>query len=395
LTHRNIYTLDSKGELLITIMSSLAQEESRSISENVTWGQRRRFEKGKVSLPYKRFLGYERGEDGVPKIVEKEAEVVRLIYSLFLQGRTTNAIARHLTEQGIPTPGGKTEWAATTVLSILTNEKFKGHALLQKVYTVDFLTKKRVVNDGKVPQYYVENSHPAIVSPEVYDLVQQELAKRKAAGRQSGTGPFSSKIICGSCGQFFGPKVWNSTNKYRRVVWQCNHKYKGGDKCETPHITEDAIKKAFVDAFNRVASDKNRIAGEYEAIIGYLTDTTELDKEIAALTEECAVVRELLRSCVENTTFTASSQAEQLAKYEGLMTRHEAAASRLTAANDEKRERSARRETLARFLDALRQRDGLLTEFDESLWCVLVEKVTVAADGGVTVRFRDGREVGV
>jgi hypothetical protein len=107
------------------------------------------------------------------------------------------------------------------------------------------------------------------------------------------------------------------------------------------------------------------------------------------------VVRELLRSCVENTTFTASSQAEQLAKYEGLMARHEAAASRLTAANDEKRERSARRETLARFLDALRQRDGLLTGFDESLWCVLVESLTVAADGGVTVRFRDGREVEV
>jgi hypothetical protein len=294
-----------------------------------------------------------------------------------------------------PTPGGKTEWAATTVLSILTNEKFKGHALLQKVYTVDFLTKKRVVNDGKVPQYYVENSHPAIVSPEVYDLVQQELAKRKAAGRQSGTGPFSSKIVCGSCGQFFAPKVWNSTNKYRRVIWRCNHKYKGDSKCETPHITEDAIKKAFVDAFNRVAADKSRIAGEYESIIGYLTDTTELDKEIAILTEECAVVRELLRSCVENTTFTASSQAEQLAKYEGLMARHEAAASRLTEANDEKRERSARRETLARFLEALHQRDGLLTEFDESLWCVLVEKLTVAADGRVTVRFRDGREVRV
>jgi hypothetical protein len=107
------------------------------------------------------------------------------------------------------------------------------------------------------------------------------------------------------------------------------------------------------------------------------------------------VVRELLRSCVENTTFTASSQAEQLAKYEGLMARHDSAASRLTATNDEKRERSARRETLAWFLEALRQRDSLLPEFDESLWCVLVESLMVAPDGGVTVRFRDGREVAV
>jgi hypothetical protein len=187
--------------------------------------------------------------------------------------------------------------------------------------------------------------------------------------------------------------VWNSTNKYRRVIWRCNHKYKGDEKCTTPHITEDAIKNAFVDAFNRIAADKNRIVGEYESIIAYLTDTTDLDKEIVALTEECAVVRELLRNLIERNTFTAQTQGEYLAKYETLMARHDGATARLTAANDEKRERSARRETLSRFLDALRQRDGLLTEFDESLWCVLVESLTVAPDGGVTVRFRDGREV--
>jgi DNA invertase Pin-like site-specific DNA recombinase len=163
----NIYTLDSKGELLITIMSSLAQEESRSISENVTWGQRKRFADGKVSLPYKRFLGYEKGEDGLPKIVEKEAAVVRLIYKLFLEGKAPSGIAAHLTNQGIPTPSGKVRWQASTVQSILTNEKYKGDAILQKRFTVDFLTKKQKVNEGEVPQYYVENSHPAIISPEV------------------------------------------------------------------------------------------------------------------------------------------------------------------------------------------------------------------------------------
>lgn len=103
----NIYTLDSKGELLITIMSSLAQEESRSISENVTWGQRKRFADGKVNLPYKHFLGYEKGEDGVPKLVEKEAKIVRLIYRLFLEGKSASAIAHYLTKEEIPTPGGK------------------------------------------------------------------------------------------------------------------------------------------------------------------------------------------------------------------------------------------------------------------------------------------------
>lgn len=134
----NIYTLDSKGELLITIMSSLAQEESRSISENTTWGQRKRFADGKVSLPYKKFLGYERGEDGIPQIVEKEAKIVRLIYRLFLEGRTTTGIATHLTRLKVPTPAGKEKWTTSTIKSILTNEKYKGDALLQKSYTVDF-----------------------------------------------------------------------------------------------------------------------------------------------------------------------------------------------------------------------------------------------------------------
>jgi site-specific DNA recombinase len=170
----NIYTLDSKGELLITIMSSLAQEESRSISENVTWGQRKRFADGKVSMPYKRFRGYEKGEDGLPRIVAKEAAIVHQIYKLFLTGKTPSGIAKHLTENSIPTPSGKNNWQPSTVLSILQNEKYKGDAVLQKTFTIDFLTKKMKVNKGEIPQYYVENSHPAIVSPEAFDLVQHE-----------------------------------------------------------------------------------------------------------------------------------------------------------------------------------------------------------------------------
>ena len=155
----NIYTLDSKGELLITIMSSLAQEESRSISENVTWGQRKRFSDGKVSMPYKHFLGYRKGEDGEPEIVPEEAEVVRRIYRLFLEGQTPYGIKRILERAHVPTPAGKETWQTATILSILTNEKYKGDALLQKTFCTDFLTKKMKVNEGEVPQYYVENSH--------------------------------------------------------------------------------------------------------------------------------------------------------------------------------------------------------------------------------------------
>lgn len=167
--------MDSKGELLITIMSSLAQEESRSISENVTWGQRKRFADGKINIPYKNFLGYEKGEDGFPKIVEKEAKIIRLIYRVFLEGKTPSFIANYLTSQEIPTPAKRTVWQPSTVLSILKNEKYKGDAVLQKTFTVDFLTKKKKINEGEVQQYYIENSHPAIILPETAQYVDVRL----------------------------------------------------------------------------------------------------------------------------------------------------------------------------------------------------------------------------
>ena len=277
----NIYTLDSKGELLITIMSSLAQEESRSISENVTWGQRKRFADGKVSLPYKHFLGYEKGEDDVPKIIESEAKIVRIIYRWFLEGKTISAISKHLTNESIPTPSGKKKWTTSTIRSILTNEKYKGDALLQKCYTIDFLTKKRKKNEGEVPQYYVKNSHEAIISPEVYDLVQEELKKRvKGMFNHSCVSPFSSKIVCGECGGFYGSKVWHSNDKYRKVIWQCNNKFKNKNKCKTPHLTEEQIKEEFVKAFNNLVSNKEEVIKDCENTVLSLINTEDLDSKI-------------------------------------------------------------------------------------------------------------------
>ena len=235
-----IWTFDGRGELLLTIMSSLAQEESRSISENVTWGQRKRFADGKVTMPYSSFLGYRKGADGLPEIVPEEASIVRQIYTLFIQGKTLNWIAKYLTEQGIPTPRGKAKWQSSTVESILTNEKYKGCAILQKKFTVDFLSKKMKVNEGEVPQYIVEQSHPAIIDPDQWEKVQTEMAVRKSRGRHHNClSPFSAKIVCGDCGEYYGPKVWHSTDKYRRVIWQCNRKFKGEHCCGTPHLYED------------------------------------------------------------------------------------------------------------------------------------------------------------
>lgn len=158
------------------------------------------------------FLGYRKGTDGFPEVVPEEAIVVRRIYTRFMEGLTPGAIAKELTADGIPTPSRKQRWQTSTVESILQNEKYKGAALLQKCFTVDFLTKKRKVNEGEVPQYYVEHSHEPIITPEEFDKVQTELARRKQISRQySGKSIFSSRIVCGDCGSYFGSKVWNST----------------------------------------------------------------------------------------------------------------------------------------------------------------------------------------
>lgn len=390
----NIYTLDSKGELLISIMSSLAQEESRSISANVTWGQRKRFADGKVSLPYGQFLGYEKGEDGLPKIVEKEAAVVRLIYKLFLEGKTIPGIAKQLMENGIPSPAGKEIWRPSTVKSILTNEKYKGDALLQKSYTVDFLTKKKKVNKGEIPRYYVENSHPAIVTPEVFDLVQLEFKNRKNCnGYKTGGGCFSGKLVCGECGSFYGSKVWHSTDKYRRVIWQCNHKFQNDKKCETPHLYEDTLKNAFVEAFNSLINNKDEIINSYKTIIQNLTDNTKLDKECLRLENESKVVADQIKVCVNENAYNALDQAEYDEHYNPLVQQYKILKKEIEEINDKKIERRTRSESIDEFIELLNNKDILLSEFDEELWNVTIEKVIVHSAHYITFEFKDGMKL--
>ena len=223
----NIQTFDSKGELMITIMSSLAQEESRSISENVAWGIRKSFADGKVSFKYKHFLGSRKGANGQPEIDPEQAEVVRTIYRRYLEGDTPTTIARRLTAAGIQTPAGKKTWSSTTVQSILANERYKGMAILQKRFTTDYLTKKRKKNEGELPQYKVEGSHHAIIPEETWEHVQLEIERRSRIGtRYSSAGALSSRLVCADCGGFYGSKIWHSNSKNRSVIWRCNNKYR-------------------------------------------------------------------------------------------------------------------------------------------------------------------------
>ncbi len=392
----NIFTFDSKGELLITIMSSLAQEESRSISENVTWGQRKRFADGKVSMPYKQFLGYEKGEDGTPVVNEEEAAIVRLIYKLFLEGKTPAGVCRYLDAQGIPTPSGKKKWSQTTVGSILSNEKYKGDALLQKKFTVDFLMKKMKPNEGEVPQYYVEHSHEAIINPTEWDMVQAEIARRKALGRvYSGNSVFSSKLVCGDCGSFFGQKVWHSTDVYRKVIWRCNSKFKGQKKCATPHLDAETIQQKFLIAYNRLMEDRSGIIEDCELMRQSLSDCSALDREIEQLTEEITVVAEMVKACVKENASAALSQEDYDKKYNSLVKRYEKATKRVEELCAERTRKQDRDRELRLFIESIKEQPLILESWDERLWIALLNKTTVFHDGRMVFEFKNGAEIEV
>jgi len=390
----NIWTLDSKGELLITIMSSLAQEESRSISENVTWGQRKRFADGKVCVPFKHFLGYDRGEDGNLVLNEKEAVIVRRVYSMFLQGMTPYGIASQLTADRIMSPAKKEKWNAGTVKRMLSNEKYKGDALLQKSYTVDFLTKKKKDNEGEIPQYYVENNHEAIIEPAVFDMVQRELERRHPGrNRHSGVHIFSGKIKCGECGSWYGSKVWHSNSKYRRMVWQCNHKFNKDEKCKTPHLDEETIKTFFISAVNKLFTDKEESFQNFELLKATVFDTAGLEKVQAELQNELEVVAEMIQKDISDNAHFALDQEEYQKRYNGLVDRFDLAKARHTAVTEEIAYKQTRLGTMNDFLNSLSKQEELITEFDVELWCSLVDYGTVYDKDDVRFTFKDGTEI--
>ena len=263
----NINTLDAKGEVLITILSSLAQDESRSISENSTWGIRRRFETGKHKMSTKRFLGYDADETGKLVINGLQKPIVVRLYQEFLDGKTTDYIKRIFEKEGIKNWDRGTKWQATTLMSMLENEKYKGDALLQKSYTVDFLTKKRTQNKGEIQMFYVEDDHDAIISKRIWECVQLEIKRRKKYLEEHGTNsyshrpesnPFASKIICGDCNKVFARKGWRSSTGVDRKVWQCSERYKvkGVMGCVNRHVEEETLIKAYLMAWNALVENR-------------------------------------------------------------------------------------------------------------------------------------------
>jgi hypothetical protein len=360
----------------------------------VTWGQRKRFADGKVSLPYKQFLGYEKGEDGLPKVVEKEAKIIRKIYKLFLEGKTASGIAKMLTTEKIPTPGGKEKWQATTVQSILRNEKYRGSALLQKFYTVNFLTKKKKINEGEVPQYYVENSHPAIIEPETFELVQEEFKRREKAGKYtSAINCFASRITCGDCGGFYGRKVWHSNTRYTQTIWQCNNKFQKRQYCTTPHLKEEIIKNAFVEAFNSLIDNKEEILLDYDDLTKKITDFSKEEKEIKQIEVKSQLLQTALEKLIAENARTTINQTDYAKKYNHLAEKHNTLQKRLQTLISDIDQKKAKRNLMKAFLKTLRKQEKLITAFDEKLWSATLNHVVVKSHEELVFHFKDGREL--
>lgn len=387
----NIWTLDSKGELLITIMSSLAQEESRSISENVTWGLRKQFAEGKVHFPYTNVLGFKAGEDGAIVVDQDEAKTVRYIFQQALIGKSPYHIAKDLTEQVIPSPSGKSHWNATIIKRMLRNEKYKGDALLQKTYTTDFLTKKKNINRGELPQYYVENNHEAIVDRETFDAVQQVLENK---GRKSSTTIFSSKLVCGDCGHFFGSKVWHSTSKYRRVIYQCNEKYKGISKCSTPHVTEEEVIQWFISAVNQVLDNRIEVIDNLYVLLS-IGNLEVIDEQIKVLETEAEVVSQLVANLVSENAIIRQDQDKYLKKYNQLTSKYEGIVQDIESLELQRMQKSKRNKELQDFIGTLEKLGKVLTDFDELLWESLVESVMINEDKGAKFKFKNGAVVAI
>ena len=374
----------------------MAQEESRSISQNVTMGKRWAMKEGRVGWAYSSMLGYKKVGDKI-EIIQEEAELVQQIYKMFLrEGKTCTGIAEYLKERGVKTPTGKsTNWTKNTVNSILRNEKYKGDALLQKTYTVDYLEHRIETNKGHLPQYYVENSHPAIINREEWEIVQAELTRRESLGAAySGNSIFSSKLICGDCGGFYGRKIWHSTSKYSRSVYRCNSKYdKSHDRCQTPALSEDMIKEKFVIAYNQVMQEKERILEDINEVIKVLSDTSELDAKVIEFQNKMEVISGLVDKMIKENTRTTQDQIEFNRRYNELSAQYESEKNDLDKTLEKRAYKQAQEIKMKAYLEEIKKADNYLPEWSNDVWMIMVEKAIVNRDKTITFKFTSGTEI--
>ena len=398
-----VNTLEGTGEILITILSSLAQEESRNISENVRWGIARKFEKGKVLVNCAKFMGYTKNENGDLIIVPKEAEIVRLIYRLYLEGYSSVKIKKYLEDREIKTATGQERWHTTVIDNMLCNEKYMGDALLQKTYTVDFMTKKRVVNNGIVPQYYVENDHEAIIPKEIYYRVQEERMRRanlcKAAvtrkknqkSKYSSLYALTGIVICGKCGHEYRRVTW-SRNGQKKIVWRCSNRLTNGvKKCPNSEtIKEEALNRAVMEAIHKITCDDREFIETFRQNVISVINTKE------ALREE-EDYDTLLKNKQEEMLALIMENAKAGEYTQEFDARYHAIAEEIQSIKKNQTETRKREETLREcnqrmyeIDDFLRTTTCRIPEFDNDLVRRLISTVKIISEEKLMIQFKSG-----
>lgn len=402
---QNLHSIDASSELYITIYGSLAQSESENISANVIWGKERSAKAGKVPFQYKHFLGYRKGENGYPEIIPEEAEIIKMIYDQFLAGDSFIEICRSLEEQGIPSPGGKATWQRSTIQSILSNEKYKGDAIINKTYIENCINKRVKVNNGERIKYYVENNHPAIIDAGTFGRVQEELARRsgkkkvKQIGTKTEQGKYSSKyaltelLVCGECGTPYRRCTWTARGQ-KKIVWRCINRLDYGTKyCHhSPSIEESVLQEAIMKAIMQTAKQNVEVLKTLKLHIGMGLDAEEtedksLDIQIR-IAEIDAEFKKMLNAVSEGNidTFDEEHANELMNEKQRLVVQLEQYAN----AQQKRENAKSRLDQIFTILDGMQNHP---MEYDDRIVRQLLECVVVESKETVKVVFVGGLEV--
>ena len=396
----NINTLTESSEFLITLFSGFAQAESESLSSNIQLGIRMAMKEGKVNFHYRSMLGYRRGADGKPEIVPEEAEVVRRIYRRYLEGCSEGQIQKELTLDGIATAKGVKAWSHQVVHSILTNEKYAGDALLQKTFTTDCISKTVKKNTGELPQYYIKDNHPAIIPRDIYQRVQEEMARRTSKrkvmqksgkteqGKYSAKYALSERLVCGECGSPYKRCTW-ARNGVKRIVWRCVSRLEFGKKyChESPSIEEDKLHAAILTTLNRVIEASNGLQEELAEMLrmvcapgGDGDNLLDLEHELEALT---ARQNTLLDQALAN--MADLTIAEQL---KTLLEEKQHLQARIDAVKKDAANRISEDSRMAELTAYLEEHLSGFQQYDDGIVRQLVERITVVDAETIRIKFR-------
>lgn len=402
----NINTLETDSEMLITLLGAFAQAESESISANVRWGKRQAMREGKAVIQYRWLYGYERGEDGQPKIIPEQAEVIRKIYRQFKAGASIRMIKNDLEARKIPNVKGGTEWSVGAVRGILTNEKYCGDVLLQKSYTSDCISKKVIRNTGQLPMYLIQNHHEGIIDRETYDVVQMEFARRNArespskknasTGRSCYTSKYalSERLVCGECGTLYRRCTWSRNGK-KRIVWRCVSRLDYGTKyChDSPTIDEAPLQQAILRTINSAMSEKDTlirdVCGAMELELAPIPNQTmslaDIDRRLEELSDQ---TRELVAqaACAENaSTFTA--------QFKAVMDEVTSLKAKRTLLQEQRQGNAQAMQRIQDAVTALENAPTNITDWNESLIRQLVDTVKVVSSNQIIVFLRGGGQI--